>query len=101
MRLHEMQIQELNLGVQQIHAQFQKICLKMQILKKDRVARAEVRKDVWCIKCKGWRHEKYHCPVFMNYVIERGPIPLWQEAVVWLSVGPMLWCAICQVAGNT
>jgi len=53
MRLHETPIQDPGLGVQQIHAQLQNLCLEMQSLKHEKALRPEVREDVWCIKCKG------------------------------------------------
>jgi len=46
MRLHEMPIQDPNLGVQQIHAQLQNLCLKMQSLKQDIIIRLKVREVV-------------------------------------------------------
>ena len=53
MRLHETAIQDPGLGVQQIHAQLQNLCLEMQSLKQDRAPWLEAREEVWCIKCKG------------------------------------------------
>jgi len=47
-----------------------------------------VRKEVWCIKCKGKGHDKDHCSVFMNYLIGGGPMPLIPEAQVGPSVTP-------------
>lgn len=95
-----MPMQDLNLGVQQIHAQLQNICLEMQILKQDRIVGLEVREEMWCLKCKGQGHDKDHYRVFVNYIIGVGLIPLKPEAQAGPSVGPPLWCAICQVAGK-
>jgi len=50
MRLHEMSMQDSNLGVQRIHAQLQNLCLEMQNLKRGRIALPEACKEVWCIK---------------------------------------------------
>jgi len=72
MRLHETPIQDPGLGVQQIHANLENLCLEMQILKQDRTPWPEVRKEVWCIKCKGQGHDKDHCPVFANYLVGGG-----------------------------
>lgn len=52
MRLHEMPIQDLGLGVQQIHTQLQNLCLEMQSLKQEKAPWSEVHEEVWCIKCK-------------------------------------------------
>lgn len=46
MRLHETPIQDATLGVQWIHAELQNLYLKFQILKKKKVARPDVRKEV-------------------------------------------------------
>lgn len=100
MRLHETPIQDASLGVQQIHAQLQNLFLELQILKKDKSSRPEVHEEVWCLKCKNQVHDKDHCPVFANYITGGGPMPLRQEAPTRPSVGPTLWCAICQVAGK-
>lgn len=80
MRLHETPIQESGLGVQQIHAQLQNLCLEMQSLKHDRAPQLEVHEEVWCIKCKGQGHDKDHCPVFANYLEGGGPMSLRLEA---------------------
>lgn len=80
MRLQETPIQDPGLGVQQIHAQLQNMCLEMQILKQDRAPWLEERKEVWCIKCKGQGHDKDHCPVFVNYLVRGGLIPLRPKA---------------------
>ena len=37
MRLHETPMQDPNLGVQQIHAELNNLCLEMQSLKQDRI----------------------------------------------------------------
>lgn len=91
-------MQDANLGVQQIHAQLQNFCLKMQSLMQDRTAQPEAREEVWCLKCKGQGHDKDHCPVFVNYVVVGGPMPLQIEATAEPSAGSALWYAICQVA---
>jgi len=52
-RLHETLMQDPNLGVQQIHVQLKNIFLEMQSLKQDRTIQSEVRKEIWCLKCKG------------------------------------------------
>jgi len=100
MRLHETLMQDPNLVVQQIHAQLKIIFLEMQILKQDITVRPEVREEVWCLKCKGQRHDKDHCPVFANYLAGGALMPLTLEAQASPSAGPELWCAICQVAGK-
>lgn len=100
MRLHETLIQDLGLGVQQIHVQLQKLCLEMKILNHDRAPQLEAREEVWCIKCKGQSHDKDHYLVFTNYLAGGGPMPLRPEAQVGPSVAPTLWCAICQDGGK-
>ena len=52
-RLHETLMQDMNLGVQEIHVQLQNICIEMQSLKQDIIVRLKVREEVWCLKCKG------------------------------------------------
>ena len=76
MTLHETLIQDASLGVQQIHAELQNLCLEFQSLKKDRAAHREVCKEVWCLKCKSQGHDKDHCLDFVNYITGGGPIPL-------------------------
>lgn len=68
MRLHETPMQDVNLGVQQIHMELLNLCLEMKSLKKDKTTRREAREEVWCLKCKGQGHDKDHYPVFVNYV---------------------------------
>ena len=50
MRLHETLMQDPNLGVQQIHAQLQNLCLEMQSLKQDRTVRPNMCEEIWCLK---------------------------------------------------
>jgi len=100
MRLHETTIQDAALGVQQIHAELQNPCLEFQSLKKDKVARPEVHKEVWCLKCKSQRHDKDHFPIFANYVPGGWPVPLRLESQAGTRMGPTLWCVICWVAGK-
>lgn len=76
MRLHETPIEDVALGVQQIHAEFQNLCLEFQSLKKDRAACPKVCEEFWCLKCKIQGHDKDHYPVFANYVAGGGPMPL-------------------------
>lgn len=78
--------------------QLQNIFPEMQSLKQDKTVQPEVHEEVWCLKCKGQGHEKYHCSVFVNYIAGGEPIPLRSETQVGSSTGPALWCAICQVA---
>ena len=98
MRLHETPIQDPGLGVQQIQAQIQNLCLEIQKLKQDWVM--EVWEEVWSIKCRGQGHDKDHCPVAVNLVVIGGPTPLRPEAQARPSVITPLWCAICQVGGK-
>ena len=72
----------------------------MKSLKQDRTIQLEVREEVWCLKCKGQGHDKDHFPVFVNYIVRGGPMPLRLEAQAGPSTGPKLWCAICQVVGK-
>lgn len=95
MTLHQTQILDPRLGVQQIHAQLKNLCLEMQILKQDRTTWPEAREEVWCIKCKGQGHDKDHCPVFMNFLTGGGSMPLRPEAQAGPSMAPTLWCMIC------
>ena len=80
--------------------QLQNLCLEMYSLKQDRAPRLEVREEVWCIKCKGQGHNKYHCPVFANYLAGGGLMPLRPEAQAGPSVFIALWCMIYQVGGK-
>jgi len=100
MGLHETPMEDLNPGVLQIHAQLQNLSLEMQSLKQEKATQPEACKEVWCIKCKGRGYDKDHYPVFANYIALGGPMPLLPEAITRPSAGPMLWCAICQVAGK-
>lgn len=100
MKLHETLIQDLGLGVQQIHMQLQSLCLEMQSLKQDRVPRPQVHEEVWCIKCKGQGHDKDHCPIFANYLVGGVLMPLRPTVQVGLSASAALWFVICQVGGK-
>lgn len=70
MRLHETPIHDLGLGV--FHVQLQNLCLEMQSLKQERVPQLEACTEVGCIKCKSQGHDKYYCPVFVNYLVRGG-----------------------------
>lgn len=59
-RLYETPMQNMNLGVHYIHAKLQNICLEMQSLKQDRTVWEEAHEEIWCLKCKGQRHDKDH-----------------------------------------
>ena len=72
----------------------------MHSLKQDRTTRPEVHDEVWCIKCKGQGHDKDHCPVFANYLMGGGPMPLIVEAQAGPSVVLALWCMIFQIGGK-
>jgi len=100
MRLHETLIQDPNLGVQQIHTKLKNLCLEMKSLKEDRTTRPKVRNEVWCAKCEGQGHDKEHYPVFANYLVGGGPMPLRPEAQVRPSVVWTLWCKIYQIGGK-
>lgn len=100
MRLHENPIQDTRLGVQQIHAQLQNLCMEMQSLKQDRTPWPEAREEVWCIKFKGKGHDKDHCPVFANYLVGGGLMSLRPQAQARPSAASALWCAICQIGGK-
>lgn len=99
MILHKTLIQDVE-RVQNIDAELQNICLEFQSLKKDRATHLEMREEVWCLKCKSQGHDKDHYPVFVNYVVGRGPMPIRLEAQVGPSIGPALWCTIYQVVGK-
>ena len=45
MRLHAMPMQDATLGVQKIQSSLQSLCLELQILKKDKEAKLEVRAE--------------------------------------------------------
>jgi len=100
MRVHETKIQDPSLGVQQIYAQLQILCLEMQSMKQDRTTWPKAREEIWCIKCKGEEHDKDHCPVFANYLVGGGLLPLRQEAQAGPSTVPRLRCVICQIGGK-
>lgn len=73
-------IQDLGLGVQQIQAQVQNLCLEIQKLKQEQSTCSEVWEEVWCIKCRSQGHDKDHCLGSMNFVVTGGPTPLRPEA---------------------
>lgn len=100
MRLHETPMQDPNLGVQQIHMQLSNLCLKMQNLKQDRTVQLEVREEVWCLKRKSQGHDKDHCPVFTNYLLGGGSMPLRPDSQAGPSITLALWCTIYQVVGK-
>jgi len=56
--------------------------------------------EVWCLKCKGHGHNKDHCPVYQNYLIGGGPIPLKLENTVGMTASVVLWCTIYQIIGK-
>jgi len=60
----------------------------MQSLKQERETRLEVCEEIWCINWKGRGHDKDHCPVFANYFVGGGPMPLRPEAQARLSIVP-------------
>lgn len=76
MRLHETPIQDLGLGVQQIHVQLQNLCLEMQSMNQERASWSKARAEAGCTKCKSQGHDKDHYPVFANYLVGGGPMPL-------------------------
>jgi len=69
----------------------------MQCLKQDKTAQPEVREEVWYVKCKGWGHDKDHCPIFTNYLAGGGLMPLRPEEKERPSAASALCCAICQI----
>lgn len=87
MILHETPIHDIAMGIQQIHVELQNLCLELKSLKREKSARPEVHKEVLCLKCKSQGHDKYHCHVFVNYIIGEGPMPLRQEASAGTSTG--------------
>ena len=100
MRLHETPVQDPRLGVQQIQAQVQNLCLEIQNLKQEQTPCSKVQEEVWCIKCRSQGHVKDHCPVSVNFLVTGELTPLRLEAQVGSSVIALPWCAICQVGGN-
>jgi len=73
------------------------IVMRLQSLKKGKEAQLEVRTKVLCLKFKAHGHDKDHCPIYKNYLIGGGPVPLKPENTIGLSAPP--WCNICQVTG--
>lgn len=57
-----------------------------------------MREEILCLKCKSQGHDKDHFPIFVNYVEGGGPMHLRLEAQDGPSIGPVLWCAIYQIA---
>ena len=100
MRLHETPIQDPGLGVQQIQAQMQNLCLEMKKLKQEQAPRPEVQEEVWCIKCRSQGHNKDHRLILANYVVMGGPTPLQPEAHAGPSETLVLWCVICEIGGK-
>jgi len=80
MRLHETLIPNLGLGVQQIQAQVQNLCLEMHKLKQEQTPCSKFWEEVWCVRCKSKGHDKDHCLVLVNFVITRGPTLVQPEA---------------------
>lgn len=72
----------------------------MKSLKQDKTTCPKAREEVWCIKCKGQGHDENLCPVFTNYLVGGGPMPLRLEAQERSSAVPTLWYTICQIGGN-
>lgn len=99
MKLEASPIQDTNLGVQQIQSQLASLHMDLQSLKKGKVQN-ETRVDVWCLKYKGCGHSKYHFPVYQNYLIGGGHVPLKLENIVGTSTGVVPWCVICQITGK-
>ena len=76
------------MGMDQLQKQLVNITLELQSLKKGK----EVRKEVWCTRCRTEGHSKEHCPVFVQYLASGAPNPLPQTGG--------LWCEICRQAGH-
>ncbi len=91
MRLEASPIQDMNMGVQQIHSQLTSLHLELESQNKGKEVQTEVHTEVWCLKCKGHGHDKDHCPVYQNYIIGGGPVPLKLENIAGLSMGVAPW----------
>lgn len=89
MKLHDTSLQDLGLGVQQIQAHIQNLCLEMKKLKQEQAPRPKVREEVWC---RSQGHDKDHYPVSVNYVATGGLTPLRPETAS--STTTPLWCAM-------
>lgn len=74
--------------------------MELQSLKKGKEVRPKVHTEVWCLKCKGNGRDKVHCPIYQNYLIRGGPVPLKPENTTGPSVGVALWCTIFQIFGK-
>lgn len=69
-------------------------------MKKGKEAQPEVHAKVWCLKRKGHGYDKGHYPIYQNYLIGGGLVPLKPENNIGLSTGAVPWCAIYQVTGQ-
>lgn len=55
---------------------------------------------VWCIECEGQGHDKDTYPVFVNYLVGGGLMPLRSEAQAGPRTTLALWCAIFHIGGK-
>lgn len=101
MRLEASLVQDTNVGVQQVQSQLEILHMELQSLKIGKEAQPKVRVEVWCIKCKDKGHDKGHCPIYQNYLIGGGPVPLKLENIAGPSTRVPLWCVICLIMGST
>ena len=92
-------IQDMNLGVQQIHSKLESLHLELQSLKKGKETQPKVCTKFWCLKCKSHGHDKDHCSVFKNYIIGGRHVPMKLENNVGMYVEATIWCTIHQVTG--
>ena len=88
MRLEALPLSKSMMGMDQLQKQLVNITLELQSLKKGK----EVRKEVWCTRCRVEGHSKEQCPVFAQYLASGAPNPL-----------PQTWglsCKICIQVGQ-
>lgn len=100
MRLESLPIKDMNVGVQHIQSQLEILHMELHSLKTRKESQPKVRTDVQCIKCKDEGHDNNHYPVYHNYLIGGGLVPLKLDNTAGPSTGVLLWCDIFQITGK-
>ena len=71
MKLEASLITETSVGMVNIKNQLVNLTLQLHDMKKGK----EVRKNVWCTRCRTKGHSKEHCLVFVEYLASGAPNP--------------------------
>jgi len=91
-------MQDPNVGVQHIESQLGNLHMELQSQKTGKEALLEVCTEDWGIKCKDKGHDKDDYPIYQNYLIVGGHVPLKPKSIVGSSARVSLWCDIFQIA---